>query len=180
MFLDENTRSHRGLGVVVEDLNGPLHDDRSAVELLGHEVHRGASNLYPVLQRLTLSVQSGERRKERGVDVQNGLRIRLEQRCADQPHVAGQTYETNITRAQLSSNGFFVVVTRRGLPMIEAEGLDAGAPSDLQATSVWAIRDHHRNNGIQPPVADRVDERLKITAPARDENAKTTVHSRFT
>jgi hypothetical protein len=36
-------------------------------------VHRGAGHLHPVLQRLTLSIQPGERREERGVDVQNGV-----------------------------------------------------------------------------------------------------------
>jgi hypothetical protein len=99
MFLDENPRRHNGIGVTVEHRDDPLHDNRSTVEFLGHEVHRSAGNLDPVLQRLTLSVHSGERRKKRGVDVQNGLRKRLEERCADQPHVASQTDEANITRA---------------------------------------------------------------------------------
>jgi hypothetical protein len=41
--------------------------------------------------------------------------------------------------------------------MIEAECLDAGAPSDLQTGGVGAIRNHDGDNGIQPPVADGVD-----------------------
>ena len=64
--------------------------------------------------------------------------------------------------------------------MIDAECLDTGAPSDLQTGSVGAIRNHDGDNRIQSPVADGVDERLKIAASARDEDAKTTVHSRFT
>ena len=64
--------------------------------------------------------------------------------------------------------------------MIDAECLDTGAPSDFQTSSFGAIRNHDGDNRIQPPVADGVDERLKIAASAGDEDANTTVHSRFT
>ena len=64
--------------------------------------------------------------------------------------------------------------------MIDAECLNTGASSDLQTGSVGAIRNYDSDNRIQSPVADGVYERLKIAASARDEDAKTTVHSRFT
>ena len=64
--------------------------------------------------------------------------------------------------------------------MIDAECLDTGASSDLQTGSAGAIRNYDGDNRIQSSVADGIDERLKIAASARDENAKTTVHSRFT
>jgi len=99
VFLGENSRSQSGIGVSVDHWDASLHDYRSAVEFPSHEMYRGTSDLYPVLQRLTLSIQSGERWKKRGVDVQNGLRKRLEEWCADQPHVASQADEANVTRA---------------------------------------------------------------------------------
>lgn len=64
MFLDQNARRHGSLGVVVEHWDRPLHDDRSAIQLLGDEVHSGTGNLHAMLQRLSLSIQSWERRKE--------------------------------------------------------------------------------------------------------------------
>jgi hypothetical protein len=112
--------------------------------------------------------------------VQNRLRKRREEGRADHSHVAGETHEANVARVQLSCDGPLVVIARRCRPMVDAERLDAGAPSDLQASGLGAIRDHDGNNGIQPPVADGADQRLKIAAPAGDEDAKTTVHSRFT
>ena len=114
------------------------------------------------------------------MDVQNGLWIRLEERCADQSHVTSQTDEADITRAELSGNSPLVVVAGCCCPMIDAECIDAGASRNLQTASVGAIRNHDSNDGIQPPIADGIDERLKIAASARDENAKPAVHSRFT
>ena len=157
MLLTENPRSHSGIGVVVEHRHGPLHDDRSAVECLGHEVHGGTSNLYAVLQRLTLGIQSRKRRKERGMDIQNGLRKRLEERCADQSHVPSQTHETNVTSAQLSYDRPLVVIARRRRSMIDIECLDAGAPGYLEAGGVRTIGNHDGDDGIQLPVADGVN-----------------------
>ena len=58
--------------------------------------------------------------------------------------------------------------------MIDAECLDTGASSDLQAGSVGAIRNYDGDNRIQSPVADGVD------APSINDTSTTTFHSRFT
>jgi hypothetical protein len=105
---------------------------------------------------------------------------RREEGGTDQSHVTSQTHQTNVACAKLSYNGPLVVITGRRGPTIDAECLDAGTPGDVQPGGFRAIRNDNRNNGIQTPVEDRVDQRLKIAAPARDEHATTAVHARFT
>ena len=180
MFLDKNPRRQRGTGITVEHGDRPLHDDRPAVECVRHEVDRGASDLYPVLQRVTLSVHARERRKERRMDVQNGLRKRLEERRADHTHVPGKAHKTNIARAKLPRNGPLVVFAGRRRAMINTQRLDAGTPRDFEPGRLGAIRHNDRHDGVETPVAYRIDQGLKIAAPARDEHAKAAVHVRFT
>ena len=66
--------------VVIEHRHGRLQDDRTAVELCRHEVHGRTAHPDAMLERLALRVETGERGKQRGVDVQNAIGERIEER----------------------------------------------------------------------------------------------------
>src|SRR5262245_21965814 len=65
MFLDENPRAEALRRVVVEDRHRGLQHNRSRVELVRDEMDRRAAHADAILQRLSLCVQTGERRQQR-------------------------------------------------------------------------------------------------------------------
>ena len=59
--------------------------------------------------------------------------------------------------------------------MTQTQRLDAGAPGALEARAASHVRDDDGDRGVEPAVADRVDERLQVAAAARDEHAQAAV-----
>src|SRR5438105_11612613 len=57
--------------------DGRLDDDRPAVELGRHEMHRAAVHLHPRRERTCGGIETGERRKQRRMDVQHAVAIAL-------------------------------------------------------------------------------------------------------
>jgi hypothetical protein len=113
------------------------------------------------------------------MDVENGVRERAQERRADKPHVAGQAHESDVARLELARHRPIVLVARPEFAMIDAERLDTGLPRARETRRVSAIRDDHRNRRLEAPVANGVDQRLKVAAAPRDQDAKATVHDRL-
>ena len=90
MLLDEDPRRQRLDRVIVEHRHGGLQDDRTVVELGCHQMHGRARDAHAVFERLPLRVESGKRRQQRRMDIQDAVREGLEQRSAHQTHEAGQ------------------------------------------------------------------------------------------
>ena len=78
------------------------------IQLFVNQMHRTAADLDALLERLALSVQSGERGKERGMNVQDAVLERPDEPGAHQPHVAGKADERY--RALLELSGHLIVV----------------------------------------------------------------------
>src|SRR5207247_8332088 len=57
--------------VVIQDRHGLLQDDRSGVDTLVGEMDGAAADLHACLDRLALRFPAGERRQERGMDVED-------------------------------------------------------------------------------------------------------------
>ena len=132
-----------------------------------------------MLERLALRVDAGKRRQQRRVDVEDGVRKRVEERRADKPHVAGQADEPDVARLQLARQRPIVLVARPASAMVDAERLDAGLPRALEPRRVRAVRDDDGNRRVEAAVANGVDERLKVAAAPRDQDAKAPVHDRL-
>src|SRR5262245_3572088 len=97
MLLDENSCRQRLHGVGIEDRYGRLRDDWTTIELGCHQMHRDAADADAVRERLPLRLQAGKSRQKRRVNVENGVRERIEQRPANQAHESGQADEPDLT-----------------------------------------------------------------------------------
>ena len=110
MFLFEDARRERTRRVIRENRNRPLDDDRSRIEIRGDEVDGNAADLYPVLDGLRLSIDTGKRRQQRGVNVENRVGEGVDQRQPDDSHEAGEADEAYVARLQLPHERSLVVV----------------------------------------------------------------------
>ena len=180
MLFLENARRQGRFGVVIENSNRPLNHDRSIIQFGSDEVHTGAGDLHAMIQRLTLRTDSWKRRKERRVDVQNGVWKCLEQRSTHQSHVSGQTNQPDVTRQKFANNGFVMIPARGRLTVINAQSFDTGAASNLQPFGVRTIGNNHGDRRVKTPVADGSNQRLEIASSTRNDHAQSTVHTRFT
>ena len=101
MFLDQNARGE-GVGrVLVVDRHDGLEHDRASIELRGNDVHGGTTDLDAVVPRLGLPVEPGEGRQERWMDVEDAVRERLDERCAQQPHETSEAHERDVAFLEL-------------------------------------------------------------------------------
>lgn len=176
MLLDEDARRQRIDRVIVQHRHAALHDDRAAIELRCHKVHRHTGELYAVLERLSLRVDARKRRKERRMDIENGIRKRLEHGSADEPHEPSQADQADMTRAQGAHECAVELIAYRERAMTDVERLDPGLAGTIEARRFGTIRDDNRNLGLEATFSNRIDYSLKVTAAPRDENADPPVH----
>lgn len=179
MLLFQNALRQRAWGVAREHRHDTLDDDRSAIELRCHQVHRHSTDLHAMLDRLSLSLESWERRKQRWMNVENAVGERVDERCADQTHETGETHEANISGAQLVREGLIVGFARWRRSVRKADGLETCMPRALEAARILSIRDDDRYRSVERADRDCIDQRLQIAAATRDEDAKPAVHRTF-
>lgn len=82
MLLGQDTRRKRLRGVTRLYRDRRLGHDGTVVKGLVYEVDGAAADAHSVVKCLMLGVQARKRRQERGVDVQNPLRKRPDERRA--------------------------------------------------------------------------------------------------
>jgi len=90
MLLFEYSRRQRFHAIVVAHVYCSLHYDRTMIQLFIDQVHRAASDLDPLLERLPLGVQAGKRGQERRMNVQDAVLKLADKSRAHQPHVPGK------------------------------------------------------------------------------------------
>ena len=100
VFFDEDPGRQRLDGVVIEYQHGRLLDDRSPIELAGHEMNGNAGDAYAVFDRLPLRFETREGRQERRMDVQNPLRKRVEEGRAYDTHETGEANQIDRVRPE--------------------------------------------------------------------------------
>ncbi len=106
------------------------------------------------------------------MDVEDGVREGIEQRCADQAHEAGQADEAHAGGPQLVDDRGFERLPAREAAVFDDNGANARRPRPFETGGVSAIRDHDANRRPQPAFGNGVDERLQVAAPPRDEDAQ--------
>ena len=157
---------------LVENRHAGLHDDRAGIELAGDEVHGRSGDLHAVPERLLLGIDAGERRQQRRMDVEHGVRKRVEQPRADQTHETGEADEADAALAQFLRQPRVEIVARGELAMADDERFDARVAGEVEPTGVGAVRDDDRDARVELAARDRGDQRLKIAAAAGDEHAE--------
>lgn len=179
MLLGEDSRGKRFRRIPGEDWHSPLHHDWPAIQFRSDEVDGHATQLHAMLNRLPLRVQARKGGQQRGMNVEDRIRERINERCTHESHESGKADQTNLARTELPRQRTIVVISRRPRAMGEANSLDPGRPRSIQTRGIFTVGDDDRDRGIEPAVRDRVDECLKIASASRDENAESAVHCRF-
>lgn len=100
MLLRENPRTQGLFGIVGIHGDGGLRNDWPMVGFFIDEMDRGPGNADSVLQRLTLGMGAGERRQERGVDIDNPLGKGADEKWGQYAHETRQDYEFNLIGAE--------------------------------------------------------------------------------
>src|SRR5262249_13696906 len=96
MLFFQNACRERLPCVIVLDGNHRLQNDRSTIESIVHKVYRASAEFDAVLQRFLLRIHTRKRWKQRRMDMQDIVRIRIEERAAKDTHKARQYDETDI------------------------------------------------------------------------------------
>ena len=101
-----------------------LGNDRAAIHLGAHEMHRAAGKAHARRERLALCVEAGESGQQRGMDVDHAVAPRLDKTRVEKPHEAGETDKLNAGGAQLRTGcrGKLAAATMR-----DSHGGDAAA-----------------------------------------------------
>src|SRR5690242_12787637 len=99
MFLFENSRRKRVDSISFQNRHDALRDDWSTVERLIHKMNCAAAEFHTVFERLTLCIETGKRRQQAGMNVQDAVPKRLDEARRQQPHI---TRETNQIHAPLA------------------------------------------------------------------------------
>ena len=60
--------------------------------------------------------------------------------------------------------------------MTQCQRLDTDAPRVFEPAGILLIGDDHRDSGVEPPLGDRIDDRLKIASAAGEEYAQPAVN----
>jgi len=76
VFLDQNTRGERIGRIAIKDWHGSLQNDRSSVEFSSHEMDSGTADPDAMFDSLSLGLETGEGRQQRGMDIQHSVRER--------------------------------------------------------------------------------------------------------
>ena len=114
------------------------------------------------------------------MDIEDSAGERLEQRRPDKAHVASKANQADISRTQFTGHRAVVLIAGRRGTMVKAERLDAGPPRAFEAGRIGSIGNNDRDRGVETAVTSGVDERLKVAAAPRDQNAQPAVHERLT
>ena len=97
----------------------------------------------------------------------------VEQRRSDESHEAGKTDEIHAARFERVGHRAIVRVAPRVVARPEAHRLNPGVARPLHACGIVTVRNDDRDLRVEPALADRVDDRLQVGSPPRDEHAKT-------
>src|SRR6188508_1263725 len=62
--------------------------------------------------------------------------------------------------------------------MAQTDGFDPRAPCAIETASILTIGDHNRDDGVETPIRDRVDQRLQIAAATGDQHTQSTARNR--
>src|SRR5262252_9270836 len=99
--------------------DGSLEHDRTAIQLGGDEMNGRTRDLDAMFDRLPLCVQARERRQKRRVDVQDAILKRVEERRANEPHVARETDQIDVLLSEHSRKRSIELVASQELLWIE-------------------------------------------------------------
>jgi len=106
----ENSRGERVGRISLENGYGALQDDRTAIELGRHKMHRDAGDLHAVLECLSLCIHAGERREKGRMNVQDAIGKRLDHCGTQHTHEPGQAHNIYASLLKLLHQRAVIVI----------------------------------------------------------------------
>src|SRR2546425_10203600 len=171
MLLDQDAGGQRFFRVGRLHRYRSLQDDRARVYPLVDEVDRRAGDRDSVDERLPLSVQSGERRQQRGVDVHQPSLPDADEHRSQEAHETGQADEADVVALErLRQHGLIggpgAVVLR-----VQEERGHTGRRRALEGAGILTVgSDDDDARRIAEPGAG-LQQRLEIRAATGGEDA---------
>ena len=173
----QHARGERGGGVLFVDGHGLLQDHGARVELVVHEVDRGAGELGAVgedgaVHALAVHPGTAKGGQQAGVDVQDPVGVRLHDRARDLSEVPRQRDDIHLVPRenvqQGSGEGPFVRIAggREGLDW------DAARLRALDRADPAAVRHHDRLHRVQPVRVDGILDGAEVGAAAGGEHGE--------
>lgn len=172
VFLHLDACMQGGGGVVIQNRDNLLENDRPRIRAFIHKMHRTTGDLRPVVERLFPRLRPREGGKKGGMDVHNPVPIRLQHPLFKDAHEPGQGHDIGpmmretrqVTRFSLAIK--FVPEGRRahklsGHPV---------APGAVENGSRLDIRQDTYHPGMKPPLRHGIQDRLGIAAVAGTQN----------
>jgi len=150
-----------------------LQNHRPMINLLVDEVDGCPRDLDPPVQRITHSVGAGERRKQRGVHVQDSLIEGTHELGSEDPHVTGKEDELDPLSFEHPREPTVPVSPSSVVVGVHRHRLDVPGSCPLQRNSPRLIRHDHLDPGTDERI---VQERLKVRAGARGEHRDPRIH----
>jgi len=147
VFLLQNSRRKRVLGVVVGYGNDGLEDDGAGVEIFVDEMDGTAGELYAVFESLALGLEARERGEERRVDVKDAVGEGGDEIRREKAHVAGEADEVDFVFVE---DGDDLAVVGFALEAFGGDGTggDAAGFGAVEAWSAFAIADDDGDIGV--------------------------------
>jgi hypothetical protein len=115
VLFGQNALRERVLVVLLQNGDRTLQDDYAVIEMLVDKMHCAASHFDAVLEGLLLRVETGKRRQQRGMNVEDAIRKRGDEPGREQAHVARKADEIDIVSAQAGDHIGVVLNARTAL-----------------------------------------------------------------
>src|SRR5260370_16904272 len=139
-FSCQNAFGKRILSVLVKDGKSGLQNNGAGVEIFVDEMDGAAGEFYAIFESLALRFQSGERREQRRMDIEDAIWKLCDKKRRQQAHVSGEADEIDFVLIEYGSDlavvDFAFQSFRRNHPRSNAARLGA-----LDAGGAFAIAD---------------------------------------
>src|SRR5690606_9080197 len=147
-----------------------LRHDGPVVELGRDEVYGTTVALHAQWERLLMRVQAGERRQQRGMDIDEAAFETGHESGREHAHEPGEQNIVRLERLNLGSQRLVKGLAAREVAMWNRARLDALLPCPGQPRRVGTVRDHRTHLRIELLTLDGFYNGLHVGAPPRDQN----------
>ena len=157
------------LGVVVEDGDSFLGQDRAGVDVLGDEMHGRPRHLHPELERVPHSVPSLEGGKQRGMGVDGPTAVRVDERLREDGAEARDGDEVDVVALEGVDDVVGVgdpVEARAEFGAFDELGRDSVLACDVERAA-RPVGDDHTIGRLRPSRASRMVPLPDARTPTR-------------
>lgn len=171
MFLNLNSLVQCSGRIIRKHRNPSLIYNRPRIHTAIHIVHSAAAFLRPGIDSLLPRVNPRKGRQQRGVNVDNTLRKRLQQGSLHQTHESGKADDFHPHGQEFFCCFFLNIFRKFRFESLAVNHLCrySGLTCSFQYIGIGVIRQHNTNFRRQFPRLDRIKNGLKVGTGARTQ-----------